>query len=188
MENKGSLGYKLYKTISFISSTSFLFFDFIINESNSCSFSIFCDRIQSQFLNFLTTTCGTKLNHGMIAKAEGMGKEMDPKQQPFGRDGDLGPVIDVSGRLHGCRVTASCWVVRDGYSTSDIPTTPASIGLGMYHDAPGSFIQPPSIPTRIRMPHDPYTPLPYYPCSSSHLHSYQPSSYSTRPSFNDHLD
>ncbi|KAI5653047.1 hypothetical protein M9H77_30234 [Catharanthus roseus] len=33
-------------------------------------------RIQSQFLNFLTTTCGTKRNHGMKAKEEGMGKEL----------------------------------------------------------------------------------------------------------------
>ncbi|KAI5662628.1 hypothetical protein M9H77_21951 [Catharanthus roseus] len=33
-------------------------------------------RIQSQFLNFLTTTCGTKPNHGMKAKEEGMGKEL----------------------------------------------------------------------------------------------------------------
>ncbi|KAI5677450.1 hypothetical protein M9H77_08400 [Catharanthus roseus] len=74
MENEGSLGYKLYKTKSFLLSTSFLSFDFIINESNSCSFSFFCDRIQSQFLHFLTTTCGTKLNHRMEAKEEGMGK------------------------------------------------------------------------------------------------------------------
>ncbi|KAI5681013.1 hypothetical protein M9H77_02240 [Catharanthus roseus] len=56
MENEGSLAYKLYKTISFLLSTSFL--------------------IQPQFLNFLTTTCGTKLNHGMKAKEEGMGKEL----------------------------------------------------------------------------------------------------------------
>ncbi|KAI5683074.1 hypothetical protein M9H77_04302 [Catharanthus roseus] len=53
MENEGSLGYQLYKTISFLPSMSFLSSDFIINESNSCSFPFFCDRIQSQFLNFL---------------------------------------------------------------------------------------------------------------------------------------
>ncbi|KAI5672376.1 hypothetical protein M9H77_12740 [Catharanthus roseus] len=76
MENEGSLGYKLYKTISFLPSTSFSSFDSIINESICCSFSFFCDRIQSQFLNFLTTTCGTKPNHGMEAKEEGMGKEL----------------------------------------------------------------------------------------------------------------
>ncbi|KAI5657997.1 hypothetical protein M9H77_26790 [Catharanthus roseus] len=76
MENEGSLCYKLYKTISFLPATSFLFFDFIINESNSFSFSIFCDRIQSQSFNFLTITCGTKPNHGMKAKGEGMEKEL----------------------------------------------------------------------------------------------------------------
>ncbi|KAI5681950.1 hypothetical protein M9H77_03178 [Catharanthus roseus] len=75
MENEGNLCYKLYETISFIPSTSFLFFDFIINESNSCSFSIFCDRIQSQFFNFLTT-CGTKPTQWMKAKEEGLGKEL----------------------------------------------------------------------------------------------------------------
>ncbi|KAI5672354.1 hypothetical protein M9H77_12718 [Catharanthus roseus] len=32
-------------------------------------------RIQSQFLNFLTTTFGTKPNHGMKAKEKDMGKE-----------------------------------------------------------------------------------------------------------------
>ncbi|KAI5682196.1 hypothetical protein M9H77_03424 [Catharanthus roseus] len=53
MENEGSLCYKLYKTISFLASTFFL--SFIIN-------------IQSQFFNFLTITCGTKLNHGMRKK------------------------------------------------------------------------------------------------------------------------
>ncbi|KAI5668880.1 hypothetical protein M9H77_18733 [Catharanthus roseus] len=56
MENEGSLGYKLYKTISFLPSTYFL--------------------IQSQFLDFLTTSCGTKPNHGMKAKGAGMGKEL----------------------------------------------------------------------------------------------------------------
>ncbi|KAI5650289.1 hypothetical protein M9H77_36294 [Catharanthus roseus] len=34
MKNEGSLGYKLYKTISFLPPTSFLSFDFIINKSN----------------------------------------------------------------------------------------------------------------------------------------------------------
>ncbi|KAI5652456.1 hypothetical protein M9H77_29643 [Catharanthus roseus] len=76
MENEGSLGYKLFKTISFLPSTSFFSFDFTSNESNSCSFSFFCNRIQSQFLNFLTTTCGVKSNHGMKAKEEGMGNEL----------------------------------------------------------------------------------------------------------------
>ncbi|KAI5662181.1 hypothetical protein M9H77_21504 [Catharanthus roseus] len=33
-------------------------------------------KIQSQFLNFLPTTCGTKPNHRMKAKEEGMGKEL----------------------------------------------------------------------------------------------------------------
>ncbi|KAI5676255.1 hypothetical protein M9H77_07205 [Catharanthus roseus] len=56
MEKEGSLGYKLYKTISFLPFTSFL--------------------IQPQFLNFLITTCRTKPNHGIKAKEEGMGKEL----------------------------------------------------------------------------------------------------------------
>ncbi|KAI5667711.1 hypothetical protein M9H77_17564 [Catharanthus roseus] len=77
MESEGIPGYKLYKTISFLPSTSFLCFDFIINESNSCSFSLFCDRIKSQLLNFLTTTCRTKPNPGMKAKEEGIGKELN---------------------------------------------------------------------------------------------------------------
>ncbi|KAI5662517.1 hypothetical protein M9H77_21840 [Catharanthus roseus] len=55
MENEGSLRYKLYKIINFLPSTSFF------------------DKIQP---NFLTTTCGTKPNHGMKAKEEGMGKEL----------------------------------------------------------------------------------------------------------------
>ncbi|KAI5682509.1 hypothetical protein M9H77_03737 [Catharanthus roseus] len=76
MEIEGILCYKLYKTISFIPSTSFLFFDFIINEYNCCSFPIFSDRIQSQLFNFLTTTCGTKPNRGMKAKEERIGKDI----------------------------------------------------------------------------------------------------------------
>ncbi|KAI5676469.1 hypothetical protein M9H77_07419 [Catharanthus roseus] len=76
MGNEGSLDYKLYKTISFLPCASFLYFDFIINESNSCSFPFFCDRIQIQFLNFLTTTCGTKSNYAKKAKEEGMGKKL----------------------------------------------------------------------------------------------------------------
>ncbi|KAI5681378.1 hypothetical protein M9H77_02605 [Catharanthus roseus] len=76
MLNEGSLGYKLYETISFLPSKSFLSFDFIINESNHCSFSFFCDRIQSQFLDFLTVICGTKPNHSMKAKGEDMRKEL----------------------------------------------------------------------------------------------------------------
>ncbi|KAI5676524.1 hypothetical protein M9H77_07474 [Catharanthus roseus] len=55
-ENEGILGYKLYKTISFLPSTSFL--------------------IQTQFLNLLTTTYRTNSNRGMKAKEEGMGKEL----------------------------------------------------------------------------------------------------------------
>ncbi|KAI5682079.1 hypothetical protein M9H77_03307 [Catharanthus roseus] len=35
------------------------------------------EKIQSQFFIFLTTTCGTKPNHGMKAKEEGMGKELN---------------------------------------------------------------------------------------------------------------
>ncbi|KAI5664548.1 hypothetical protein M9H77_23871 [Catharanthus roseus] len=56
MEHERILGYKLYKTISFLPSTSVF--------------------IQPQLLNFLTTTCGTKPNHRMKAKEEGMGKEL----------------------------------------------------------------------------------------------------------------
>ncbi|KAI5666974.1 hypothetical protein M9H77_16827 [Catharanthus roseus] len=55
-KNEGSLFYKLYKPISYLPSTYFL--------------------IQSQFFNFLTTTCGTNSNHGMKAKGEGIGKEL----------------------------------------------------------------------------------------------------------------
>ncbi|KAI5667708.1 hypothetical protein M9H77_17561 [Catharanthus roseus] len=51
MENQGSLDYKLYKTITFLPSTSFI--------------------IPSQFLDSLTTICGTKSNRGMKAKGEG---------------------------------------------------------------------------------------------------------------------
>ncbi|KAI5682059.1 hypothetical protein M9H77_03287 [Catharanthus roseus] len=45
MENTEILGYKLYKTISFLPSTSFLSFDFIINKSNSCFFLSFVNSI-----------------------------------------------------------------------------------------------------------------------------------------------
>ncbi|KAI5652997.1 hypothetical protein M9H77_30184 [Catharanthus roseus] len=76
MENEGSLDYKLYKTIMFLPSTSSLSFDFRINESNSSSFSFFCDIAQSQFFDFLTTICRTKPNHGMKAKGGGMGKKL----------------------------------------------------------------------------------------------------------------
>ncbi|KAI5675884.1 hypothetical protein M9H77_06834 [Catharanthus roseus] len=75
-ENEISLCYKFYKTRSFLSSIYFLSFDLIINESNSCSFYLFYDKIQSQFFMFLTTTCGTKLNYERKAKEEGMGKEL----------------------------------------------------------------------------------------------------------------
>ncbi|KAI5664204.1 hypothetical protein M9H77_23527 [Catharanthus roseus] len=40
------------------------------------SFYIFLVLIQSQLLNFLTTTCGTKPNHGMKVKEEGMEKKL----------------------------------------------------------------------------------------------------------------
>ncbi|KAI5652469.1 hypothetical protein M9H77_29656 [Catharanthus roseus] len=76
IENEGILAYKLYKTISFLPFTSFLSFDFIINKAYSCSLYFFCDRIQSQFLNFLITIYGTKPNHGMKAKEQGMEKEL----------------------------------------------------------------------------------------------------------------
>ncbi|KAI5649989.1 hypothetical protein M9H77_35994 [Catharanthus roseus] len=36
-----------------------------------------CYKLYKTFLNFLTTTCGTKLNHGTKAKEEGMGKELN---------------------------------------------------------------------------------------------------------------
>ncbi|KAI5649979.1 hypothetical protein M9H77_35984 [Catharanthus roseus] len=76
MENEGSLCYKLYKTIKILHSTSFFFFDFIIKESNCCSFSLFNKKIEPQLFNILTKTCRTKLNHEMKAKGEGMGKEL----------------------------------------------------------------------------------------------------------------
>ncbi|KAI5663927.1 hypothetical protein M9H77_23250 [Catharanthus roseus] len=63
IENEGSLGYKLYKTISFLSSTSFL--------------------IQPKFLNFLTTTCGIKSNHRMKAKGESMERSLALAMNPF---------------------------------------------------------------------------------------------------------
>ncbi|KAI5681039.1 hypothetical protein M9H77_02266 [Catharanthus roseus] len=39
-------------------------------------FSEEVNLVQSQYLDFLTTICGTKPNHGMKAKGEGMGKEL----------------------------------------------------------------------------------------------------------------
>ncbi|KAI5664119.1 hypothetical protein M9H77_23442 [Catharanthus roseus] len=76
MENEGSLCYNLCETISFLPSTFFLSFDLKINEYNLCYFSLFCDKIQSQFFNFSTKICGTKPNNGMKAKEESMGKEL----------------------------------------------------------------------------------------------------------------
>ncbi|KAI5676227.1 hypothetical protein M9H77_07177 [Catharanthus roseus] len=76
MENEGSPCNKLYKIISFLPFTSFLSFDLIMNESNSCLFLSFVIEFNLNSLNFLTTTIGTKSNHGMKAEGEGMGKEL----------------------------------------------------------------------------------------------------------------
>lgn len=88
---------------------------------------------------------------------------MDREQQGRTKDCELGLVAD---RL-------SSWPYSDmlnsgltsWHNISNIPTTHSS---GMYHDfdAPGFSIHPPPIPSRIRMLHDPYTPLLYI----SHLH------------------
>ncbi|KAI5681272.1 hypothetical protein M9H77_02499 [Catharanthus roseus] len=93
MENEGILGYKVYKTISFLPSTSFLSFDFIINESNSCSLSSFCAIIQPQFLNVLTTTCGTKPNHRMKAKEEGMERDLNIGYEDISMSLSLNPFL-----------------------------------------------------------------------------------------------
>ncbi|KAI5650399.1 hypothetical protein M9H77_36404 [Catharanthus roseus] len=57
----------------------------------------------------------------------------------------LGSVADRSGRSHGRIVTASSRGLRGQHNFSNMPTT---------------LVLPPSIPRRVRMPHDPYTPLP----------------------------
>lgn len=53
------------------------------------------------------------------------------------RNGDLGLVVDTSGRLHSCTVIVSSQGLRGRHSTCNIPTTLDPVGPGMYHDAPG---------------------------------------------------
>ncbi|KAI5648778.1 hypothetical protein M9H77_34783 [Catharanthus roseus] len=95
-------------------------------------------------------------------------------------DDDLGPVTDKTSRVEGRVVTVSSRGVRGCYSTSDIPSTSAPIGPGMYYDrgTPRSFTQPP-IPFRTHSPatsYHPYTPIPYDPYGYSQLQqtSYDP--------------
>ncbi|KAI5657529.1 hypothetical protein M9H77_26322 [Catharanthus roseus] len=89
-------------------------------------------------------------------------------EQPRRKDIGLDPVVDRSGQTHGCMVTASSTGLRNRQRTSDVPTTPSQ---GMFHgsDASGSLVLPSSIPTRIRMPHDPHTPQGYYDTSKQML-------------------
>ncbi|KAI5683087.1 hypothetical protein M9H77_04315 [Catharanthus roseus] len=79
-------------------------------------------------------------------------------------DDDTGLVTDRTGRVEGVTVTASSRGVRGRHSTSDIPSTSAPIGSGMYYDpgAPGSSTQSPPIPFRTHPPttsHHLYTPV-----------------------------
>ncbi|KAI5673548.1 hypothetical protein M9H77_13912 [Catharanthus roseus] len=55
--------------------------------------------------------------------------------RPSGRrgDDDLGPVMDMTGRVEGCIVTASSRGVRGRHSTSDLPATPTPLASGFYH-------------------------------------------------------
>ncbi|KAI5657998.1 hypothetical protein M9H77_26791 [Catharanthus roseus] len=70
---------------------------------------------------------------------------------------NLWRVADRSGHIHSRTVTASSRRLRGRHSVFDIPTTLAPVDpVG-----PGSSIQPPPIPSRVHMPHDPYTPLLY---------------------------
>ncbi|KAI5659540.1 hypothetical protein M9H77_28333 [Catharanthus roseus] len=94
---------------------------------------------------------------------------------------DLGPVIDRTGRVEGHVVIASSRGVRGRPSISEISSTPAPLGPGIYYDsgAPGSSTQPPPIPFRTRPPttlHHPYTPILYdhYGYSQPPLTSYDP--------------
>ncbi|KAI5656353.1 hypothetical protein M9H77_25146 [Catharanthus roseus] len=50
-------------------------------------------------------------------------------------DDDLSPMTDRTGRVKGRTITMSSYGVRRCHSTSDISSTPALIGLGMYYDS-----------------------------------------------------
>ncbi|KAI5667580.1 hypothetical protein M9H77_17433 [Catharanthus roseus] len=85
----------------------------------------------------------------------------------------LGPIVDKRGGTHGCMMTTSFRGFRGRPNTSDVPATPP---YGMFHgpDTFGSSIPPPSIPTRVQMPHDPHTPVPFQ-YSAVPLHVSHPS-------------
>ncbi|KAI5683493.1 hypothetical protein M9H77_04721 [Catharanthus roseus] len=55
--------------------------------------------------------------------------------RPSGRrgDADLGPVMDMTGRVEGRPITASSRGLRGRHSTSDIPVTPTPLAPGFHH-------------------------------------------------------
>lgn len=87
-------------------------------------------------------------------------------------------MADSSSRLHGRTLIASSWGLRGHHSTFDIPTTSTPAVLGIYYDpsVPGSSIQPPLRPSRMRMPpstlHGSYFSIAYHTYDSSSLQPY----------------
>ncbi|KAI5671944.1 hypothetical protein M9H77_12308 [Catharanthus roseus] len=85
----------------------------------------------------------TGLGQRSLGPATGLGKQPpSPASHLFCHhqcDDDLGPVTDKIDRVEGCAVTASSRGVREHPSTSNIPSTPALFGPGIYYDpsAPG---------------------------------------------------
>ncbi|KAI5667053.1 hypothetical protein M9H77_16906 [Catharanthus roseus] len=96
-------------------------------------------------------------------------------------DDDLGPVIDKTGRVEGRVVTTSSCGVRGCPNTSEILSTPAPLGPGIYHElgAPRSSNQQPPILFRTHpstTSHHLWTPISYdyYGHSQPPLTSYDP--------------
>ncbi|KAI5681337.1 hypothetical protein M9H77_02564 [Catharanthus roseus] len=83
------------------------------------------ERIQSQFLNFLTTTCGTKPNHRMKVKEEGIGKELSIGFE----DTSLNFDID-----HMLKCSSSCAYLEKKLMVIIARIKPSCLDLELLHD------------------------------------------------------
>ncbi|KAI5664492.1 hypothetical protein M9H77_23815 [Catharanthus roseus] len=108
-----------------------------ISSSLNSLFSKEVNLIQSQFLNFLTTTCEAKSNHGMKAKGEGMGKELNIGYEDTSINLSLSPFllyhelsfkelksfgrVDFTSLLQGGTRNAELYANRGNYESCDTP-------------------------------------------------------------------
>ncbi|KAI5650513.1 hypothetical protein M9H77_36518 [Catharanthus roseus] len=97
------------------------------------------DKIQSQFLNFLTITCGTKSNHGMKAKEEGMGKELSMVVCPlcdFGWNVMINPfTCDLAFDIdHMLKCSSPCAYLEKQLLVSIARIKPSYHALELVHD------------------------------------------------------